>query len=92
VNTIRSTPTARAAALTFPAAAGLQLIIQTAPALTELFFVALVSLTPSTGVNGSRKLKESLSANEAPMARWVRWQLSSSNAWDITFRAFLSVA
>jgi hypothetical protein len=74
-----------------------QMAYQTAPSADESLFammsgpLATVPFSPSVGVTVTTLLKQQLTA---PLARWFRWQLTTSGtfstAWDITFRLFLS--
>ena len=72
----------------------LSIAIQTAVAKQELLF-ATMATSPSpltTGVATVPMLSDLQSggAGAAPLARWLRWQVSLAGAWNITFRIWIA--
>lgn len=74
--------------------AGVPLAIQTSVAKEESLFATMVALLPSSssGLTVLPALQDvqTGAVNAAGLARWVRWQVSSMSAWDITFRIWIA--
>src|SRR5437899_3108427 len=67
--------------------------MQTSPTRDEIFFAQPSALRPFTGSAGVQLLQVSaFSAGGTPMAKWLRWQVTSAFAWSVSFRIWVSVA
>ncbi len=64
----------------------MQLTYQTAVAKDDSLFTNVAILTPATGVTVTPILQD---VAAAPLARWLRWQLSGASA-DLTFRIWVA--
>ncbi|HTC70883.1 MAG TPA: hypothetical protein VK662_15035 [Acidothermaceae bacterium] len=66
---------------------------ETAPLKDETLFAVMTSATLSTPIMTPPLITKVLaSAASTPLARWVRWHVTSTNgsAWDMTFRILVA--
>ncbi len=66
---------------------------QTSPSKDDVLFVAVVAgyAMPIAGVTAPVVVSAPMTAASVPLARYLRWQLTSSTTpWDATFRVLVS--
>lgn len=68
------------------AAASPTLTLQTSPTKDDSFFQAIVTGFPIAGSATPTVVSAFMTAAPVPLARYVRWQLTSGSAWNATFR------
>lgn len=62
------------------------LTLQTAPTKDESFFQPIVAGFTVAGSATPTVVSAFMTAASVPLARYLRWQLTSASAWDATFR------
>ena len=61
------------------------LLIQTSPILEDAFFQSMLTVT-MTAAAAPAVLPAMMSSATLPLARYLRWQIVGTPAWDATFR------
>ena len=65
------------------------IVFQTSPTKDDALFQTMT--TGTTIAVTVTTVKILLSSAAVPPARWVRWQIQASGAWDSTFRAYIAI-